>query len=205
MVRAIWVLSVLLAAALGVPAQEPAALALTDGEGKRRTLADYRGRIVVLNFWATWCVPCREEMPLLLELSNEYEARGVTVIGASADDASTQDKIAPFVRELGITFPIWLGATTGDTERFGAGTALPATVIVDRDGRILFRIRGPVEEAELRARLDWLLGDRTGASPEAELDTFARAAAEHAGHKHEGEEDHRHGGVALEGASSVPS
>jgi thiol-disulfide isomerase/thioredoxin len=210
--RAILILGVLCAlvcaCAAGVraqdaPAEGPAELALEDLNGQRASLADYRGRIVVLNFWATWCVPCREEMPLLERLHREYEARGAVVIGASADDSSTQSRIAPFVKKLKLTFPIWRGATTQDMERLSLGTALPATAILDRDGTIAFRILGPVEEPEMRARLDWLLGDRSAPAPDAAVNNFEKA---HEGHEHKpGEENHQHGTTALEGASSVPS
>jgi thiol-disulfide isomerase/thioredoxin len=180
----------------------PPQLVLEDMNARKRSLEEYRGRMVVLNFWATWCVPCREEMPLLGRVHAEYAERGVAVVGASADDASTQENIAPFLRELKLTFPIWRGATTGDMERFGLGTALPATAILDRDGSIAFRILGPLGEAELRARLEWLLGGRAASAPEAVLNNFEKA---HAEHEHAGAEDHAHGGVGLEGASTVPS
>src|SRR5437879_9942693 len=81
-------------------------LALRDLNRTERTLADYRGKIVVLNFWATWCIPCREEMPLLVSTFKRYESQGIVVIGASADDETTQQQIAPFVTKLKITFPI---------------------------------------------------------------------------------------------------
>lgn len=105
------------------------ALSLPDSNADQQTLEQYRGRVVVLNFWATWCVPCREEMPLLVDLQKRYASRGVVVVGASADDESTQAQIQPFVEGLGITFPIWTGANSADMERFGLGAALPATAI----------------------------------------------------------------------------
>src|SRR5436190_304408 len=79
-------------------------LRLRDLNGTERSLADYRGKIVVLNFWATWCIPCREEMPLLVSTYKRYEPKGVVLIGASADDESTQNQIAPFMQTLKITF-----------------------------------------------------------------------------------------------------
>lgn len=190
-------------------AEEPAALTLADLSGQKQSLEAHRGRIVVLNFWATWCVPCREEMPLLVKLRKEYAARGVEVIGASADEESSQPKIAPFLKELKIAFPIWVGVTTADMQRLDLGLALPATAILDRDGCIVFRILGPLEKESLRARLDWLLGDRTADTPPALLSTFGKHAGEgnHEGHEHghEGEEDHQHGGAGLDSASTVPS
>lgn len=207
-------------ACTGIAAQEPppasqppAALALPDMAGQPQSLENYRGRIVVLNFWATWCVPCREEMPLLEKFHREYAARGVVVIGASADDEKTQKHIAPFLKKAGVTFPIWTGATTQHMESLELGAALPATAILGRDGRILLRILGPLHEENLRARIEWMLGDRSAPMPEAILDTF-KQAQDHTGHshaknqpkdEHKGEEEHGHGGVGIEGASTVPS
>ena len=70
---------------------------LPDLNGNPQTLEQYRGRVVVLNFWATWCIPCREEMPLLVNIQKLYESKGVVVIGASADDEGTQAQIPPFI------------------------------------------------------------------------------------------------------------
>ena len=193
------------------PAGEPVELVLRGLDGTEQRLSAYRGRIVILNFWATWCVPCREEMPMLVRLQQEYESRGVTVIGPSADAPETQAKIAPFLRELTIGFPVWVGATTADMERLGLGAALPATAVIDRDGRIVGRILGPLEEADLRARIEWLLADPAtrGPAPVPALNTFEKYKREHSeeghSHEHEGEEEHQHGGVGMEGASTVPS
>lgn len=190
--------------------EPPAELVLRDRAGVEQRLSGYRGKIVILNFWATWCVPCREEMPMLVRIAKEYESRGVVVIGPSADAAETQGKIEPFLHEAGITFPVWVGATTAHMEQLGLGTALPATAVIDHDGRIVGRILGPLEEKDLRARIEWLLADpqKRGPAPAAVLNTFEKHQPEHGeekGHEHEGEEDHQHGGVGMEGASTVPS
>ena len=183
--------------------EEPATLALQGLSGDRQSLEHYRDRIVILNFWATWCVPCREEMPLFGRVREDYRARGVEIIGAAADDASTRDQVEAFIEEYGINFPIWLGATAKDMERLGLGTTLPATALIDRDGHIVARILGLVEERELIERIDWLLGDRTAQPPPPRVDHLESAKDEH-GH-HEGEEEHQHAAVAMEGASLVPS
>jgi thiol-disulfide isomerase/thioredoxin len=185
-------------------ADVPVELVLRDQAGVEQKLSAYRGRIVILNFWATWCVPCREEMPLLVKLRREFAARGVEVIGPSADAPETQKQIAPFLRKQKIDFPVWLGTTTEQMEQLGLGTALPATAVVDRDGRIVGRILGPLQEADLRARIAWLLGDRTGAAPPPRLDMFAKKKDEHAHEHKEGEAEHVHAG-GLDGASTVPS
>ncbi len=134
-----------------------AVLALKDLTGAPQTLASYRGRVVVLNFWATWCEPCKKEMPDLSLIQNEYAALGVQVIGAAGDDAAESAKVLKFIREFKVNFPVWVGASTEDMERFGVGTVLPATVIVDREGKIVWREIGIVQAAELRKELDKLL------------------------------------------------
>ena len=184
-------------------AADPATLSLPDLSGNPQSLEQYRGRVVILNFWATWCVPCRAEMPLLVDIQNRYASRGVVVVGASADDEATKDQIKPFVEELRITFPIWTGATTPQMDQFGLGAALPATAIIDQQGQIAFRIIGILERKDLTRRLDYLLSDRPGKAPEPFIDTLSKAT--HEGHEHGKEEEHTHGGVGVEGASMVPS
>jgi thiol-disulfide isomerase/thioredoxin len=204
---ALGAVSLLASAAL---AADPATLSLPDLSGRPQTLELYRGRIVVLNSWATWCVPCRAEMPLLAEIQNGYASRGVVVIGASADDASTQAQIKPFVEKLRIPFPIWTRATTADMEQLGLGTALPATAILDEQGQIACRIIGVLERKDLTRRLDYLLSGKRGKAPELVIDRLTRTAHDHEAHDHETrehgkEEEHAHGGVGVEGASMVPS
>ena len=198
-------LSLITSLALAAPPSDGAELALPDLFGAQQRLEQYRGQVVVLNFWATWCVPCREEMPLLVDLQNRYASRDVVVVGASADDESTGMQIRPFVEELRITFPIWTGATTADMDRLGLGTALPATAIIDQDGRIAFRIIGVLERKDLVRRLDYLLSAKRGKAPEPVIDTLSEAPDAHGGHEHAEEEEHAHGGMSMEGASLVPS
>jgi thiol-disulfide isomerase/thioredoxin len=139
------------------PVSNDAVLALKDIAGAEQSLANYRGRVVVLNFWATWCEPCKEEMPDLSAIQNDYAAFGVQVIGAAGDEATDSAKVVKFIREFKVNFPVWMGATTEDMERFGVGTVLPATVIIDRTGKIVRREIGIVKPAELREFLDALV------------------------------------------------
>lgn len=139
------------------PAPTEAVLALPDLTGADQSLAALRGRVVVLNFWATWCEPCKKEMPDLSAIQNDYAALGVQVIGAAGDEAGDAAKVLKFTREFKVNFPVWLGASTADMESFGVGTVLPATVIIDRDGKIVWREIGVIKPAELRKELDKLL------------------------------------------------
>lgn len=132
-------------------------LILKDPFGTEQRLGALKGRIVVLNFWATYCVPCRKEMPDLAAIQNEYAALGVQVIGASTDETEDRAKVLQFVKETRLNFPIWMGATTADMMRFGLGAALPGTVIIGRDGRIARVISGIVNQADLKKQIDAML------------------------------------------------
>ena len=142
-------------------------LSLKDADGQKVRLSDLKGKPVVLNFWATWCGPCKAEMPMLVEVEKEAGARGVVFIGASLDDGKTRSKVPAFVAEHGIRFAIWYGATDRDLDRLGMGEAVPATAFIDADGRIVSRILGQAREEEVRERVKWLAGDRSGAAPAA--------------------------------------
>jgi len=145
-------------------------------------------------------------MPLLVFLQNRYATRGVQVIGASVDEESTRDAIPEFSRRLKLNFPVWLGATIEDMQRLGLGDALPATAFIDRDGRIVGRIIGMVNKAEVIRRVEWLLGDRQASAPPPLINTVEKHPHDHGHeHGHEGEEEHQHASVGLEGASTVPS
>jgi thiol-disulfide isomerase/thioredoxin len=192
-----WICSVILYASVAlapVVVFGQSDLRLKDLSGSERSLSEYRGQVVVLNFWATWCIPCRAEMPILVLLQERYSGRGVQFIGASADEGNSREKVIEFVRRLKINFPILLGATSADMQRFNLGDALPATAIIDRDGRVVSRIIGPAEHSELEARIEWLLGDRSSPPPPELINKFE-------GHR----EDHSHEGIGIEGASVVPS
>lgn len=133
-------------------------LSLKDLAGIDQTLSSYRGRIVVLNFWATWCVPCRKEMPDLAAIQNAFAPFGVQVIGATADQLADRAKVIQFVRDSKVNFPVWLGATTADMQKFGVGPGLPATVIINRDGKIVWVKPTVIQAAELKKELERLLG-----------------------------------------------
>jgi thiol-disulfide isomerase/thioredoxin len=132
-------------------------LNLKDLFGTDQKISSYFGRILILNFWATWCVPCRAEMSDLVALQNDYAAFGVQVIGASADSLSDRNKALEFIKGNRVNFPVWLGLTTEQMKRFGVGPALPATVILSRDGKILTIYPSVIEGTEVRKFLDKLL------------------------------------------------
>jgi peroxiredoxin len=108
--------------------------ALKDANGKLVHLADYRGKVVLLDFWATWCGPCKIEIPWFMEFQRKYKDRGFEVLGVSMDDDGWK-AITPFVNQKKINYRIVLGDDkTGD--QYGGLEALPTTFVIDRSGRI---------------------------------------------------------------------
>ena len=139
------------AALAGAPAQSFLAMRL---DGKRDALDRYRGRVVLLNLWASWYTPCREEMPDLERLYATDAPRGLVVLGV--DQGESAEAAGAFAREHGVTFPILLD----QDQRYGrayAAVGLPTTVVVDRTGRIYKGIDGALTLAEMRAAVDPLL------------------------------------------------
>lgn len=146
-------------------AEKPAVLTLKDQQGTKTKLSDLHGKIVVLNFWATWCGPCDAEMPMLVKTANSYAGKNVVFIGVSEDSAETMSKIAPYVTKLQIAYPIWVGATDEDMKRLHMGIAVPCTAFLDEDGIIRARILGQMRPGEVEERVDWLLRKQQGTAP----------------------------------------
>jgi thiol-disulfide isomerase/thioredoxin len=152
-----------------------AELILKDLFGAEQKLSAYRGRIVVLNFWATWCGPCKKEMPDLAAIQNQYAAYGVQVIGASADALNELKAVRQFIKDTAINFPIWLGATTEQMREFGLGPGLPATAVIGRDGKIVAIHRSVVTQEEIKKHLDKLVAQ---GEQEAKRQQIAMAKSE---------------------------
>lgn len=119
-------------------------------EGKERALADYRGKLLIVNFWATWCAPCVEEMPDLQQVRDEFAGKGVEVLGIGIDNAKN---IVEFRDRFAIRFPLFVAGSGGSELARALGNqagALPFTVLVSRDGQVIQRKLGPIKPAELR-------------------------------------------------------
>jgi cytochrome c biogenesis protein CcmG/thiol:disulfide interchange protein DsbE len=130
---------------VGVGTRAPNFAALTVdtalAQPRTKTLADYRGEVVLLNIWATWCTPCRVEMPSMQKLHESFAERGLRVVAVSVDDPGMEDAIREFAQEYGLTFEILHDASGAIKARYHT-TGLPESVVIDRDGNIRKRVAG---------------------------------------------------------------
>jgi len=125
-------------------------------EGDTLTLADLEGQVVVLNFWATWCAPCRVEIPDLIELQDELRHEGVQFVGVAINDLG-REAIEAFAADAGFNYPIVLG--DGEiADAYGGVYALPTTILVDRDGMVRRKITGLVSKRLLMPVLQEMIG-----------------------------------------------
>lgn len=168
MFRILLLLALPLAAASA--AEKPLDLKLTDWNGKRVQLRNYRGKVVVLNFWATWCEPCREEMPRMVEAEKVWSSKGVLFIAISLDEDKTQKSIPAFLDRYHVTFPVWTGATTAELDKLRLGQGVPDTAFLDENGAVVARVLGEISLAEINERLTWLTNGRRNPSPPALVD-----------------------------------
>jgi thiol-disulfide isomerase/thioredoxin len=113
---------------------------LLDVNGARFTLSALKGKAVVVNFWATWCAPCKEETPWFVHLQQQYGPQGLQIVGVALDDAG-RDAIATFANRMKVNYPVLLGTEAVGTA-YGGITGLPVTFFIGRDGRIAKRIVG---------------------------------------------------------------
>jgi thiol-disulfide isomerase/thioredoxin len=130
-------------------------LSLKDIRGRRVRLSDHKGKVVLLNFWATWCPPCRAEMPDLIKLQREYRSRGLQVIGVTYQPEGIRE-VRQFVRKLKVNYPIALG-TKEIKNLFDETETLPVTIVIDRQGKVRERIEGILLPVEFEQRVKPLL------------------------------------------------
>ncbi len=130
---------------------------LFDVNGEQRSLSEWQGKIIVLNFWATWCGPCREEIPAFVELQEQYLHDGLQFVGIALQEA---DEIRDFLKEFNVNYPSLVGAdeVIQIAKKLGNDIgALPYTVIIDRNGLISFTRRGPLQKTEAETVIQALL------------------------------------------------
>ena len=127
-------------------------------EGGMFDMQEHLGEVVVINFWATWCGPCRFEIPELIELYDEYRADGLTVLGISTDELGFEE-VRPFAEEMQINYPLVVDEDGSTSSAFGGVYGLPTTFLVDRNGMIRERVLGLVTRSTLEPRLQILLSE----------------------------------------------
>jgi thiol-disulfide isomerase/thioredoxin len=147
-------------------------LSLKDLSGHTQKLSSSRGKIVVLNFWATWCEPCQEELPRLSKLSQSYAGKNIQFVAVSIDAAKDREKIEPLLRRLNVDLDVWTGADLDTLETFGLGKVVPGTMVIDETGRVVTRVMGEARDEDVRTPLDWLLQGRVGPAPEPLLKRY---------------------------------
>lgn len=142
---------VILAAGLFCAGQEGPATApdftLEDLSGKTLTLSQFKGKVLVLNFWATWCPPCRAEIPEFVAAYNKYRSEGLAIIGLCLDRLGADD-VASFVEENGISYPIAF-ATEQVVDDYRPGRYIPVTIVIDKEGRVRNRTVGQMDGERL--------------------------------------------------------
>jgi peroxiredoxin len=133
-------------------------LALKDIQGKSVNLSDYKGKVILLDFWATWCPPCRKEIPGYIELYNTYKSRGLVVIGVSMDEAEDIPDVKSYAAQIKMNYPILLGAGREDDLKPAFGELpLPTSFVIARDGGICARHDGLTTKEQVEREIAALL------------------------------------------------
>jgi peroxiredoxin len=132
---------------------------LRDINGQQVSLSSYKGKVVLLNFWATWCGPCKLEMPHLDKMDREFEEKGFEVISISTDDARASSKVRPLIKRGGYGFTVLLDKETTVVSQYNPAKTLPYNVLIDRKGAIhkVFQGYNPGDEVQLRKAIESLL------------------------------------------------
>jgi thiol-disulfide isomerase/thioredoxin len=162
---AVWALALAISPAVAqslpkqeLPKLELPKLELKDLQGGVHHLEDYKGKVVVLNFWATYCVPCATEMPLLNEMQKRYKDK-IIVLAASLDDELDKAKLQPFLHKHNADdLTLMTGADFETLENFGLAQVLPGTIFIDAEGKIVDKVEGALKRPDLEKRLAQMTG-----------------------------------------------
>jgi len=130
---------------------------LNSSGGEKVAAADFDGQVVLVNFWATWCAPCRKEMPMLVELYHAYQPKGLEIVGIALDEV---EQAREFAASLGVDYPVLIGTTEVmlTARQYGNNSGvLPYTVLIDRDGTIRWTHLGELKEADVTREITQLL------------------------------------------------
>jgi peroxiredoxin len=128
---------------------------LTNANGASVKLSNYKGKVVLLHFWATWCGPCKIEIPWFIQFAKDYKDRGFIALGVSMDDDGWK-AVKPFLSQMGINYPVMIGDDRL-AELYGGVDSLPSTFLIDRQGRIAFTHLGLVAKRDYEAEIQQLI------------------------------------------------
>jgi thiol-disulfide isomerase/thioredoxin len=143
-------------------------------DGKKVSLDSFRGKAVLLNFWATWCGPCKIEMPWLVDLQKKYGPQGLQIVGVAMDDASDKE-IGDFAHKMGVNYVVLKG-TEAVGDKYGGVDRLPLTYFVDRSGKIVDETVGLVSQSIIEDNIKLALGPAQGSPAEAKSGSAPAAA-----------------------------
>ena len=139
---------------IGTSGQPAPGFTLTDVSGQRLSLSEYRGKVVILDFWATWCAPCKEEIPYFVDMQNRLGPRGLQILGISMDD--DERPVRAFQQQFKMNYPVAVG-TTQLAEQYGGVLGLPITFVIDPQGRIVSRHIGQTSPSVFESEVEKLL------------------------------------------------
>jgi cytochrome c biogenesis protein CcmG/thiol:disulfide interchange protein DsbE len=150
-------------------------LNIVDAHGKSMKLSNLKGKAVLLNFWATWCEPCKVEMPWFVDLQKEYGPQGLQIVGVSMDDEG-EKTVSDFAKKMGVNYPILLG-TEKVAELYGGVEGLPTSFFIDRSGKVVAREAGLISESQIVNHIKKSLGQGAEHKTEAVALLSSREAA----------------------------
>lgn len=130
---------------------------LISPSGTKLNLADYKGKVVLLDFWATWCAPCRKGIPDLIELKKQFKGQDFEIVGISVDDEKTKDQVVPFIKQMGINYPVaYYDAAI--LSNFGNIESIPTAFIIDKSGKVISSYVGLTDKSVYIDQIKKLLG-----------------------------------------------
>ncbi len=131
--------------------------------GQKVKLSDYKGKAVVLNFWATWCPPCKEEIPWFVDLQKQYGPEGLAILSLDTDDDASEQDVVAFAQKMGINYPVMRGSDEIEN-LYGGVDGLPTTFYIGRDGKVLDRVKGLHSHYEIESSIKDALAQSASAS-----------------------------------------
>ena len=134
---------------------------LTNGDSFK--LSEYKGRVVIMNIWATWCAPCHAETPDFVDFYNEYKDKGLTILGVSVDEQG-KSVVQPFIEKYNVTYPMVIDKDNTIMDKYGPTMGIPTSYIIDKSGNLRYFALGALTQKELQPKVDKLLAEEVAES-----------------------------------------